>query len=861
MLKSLTIKAFILFCLLIINSLSTKAIPVFQQPDTTTVSSDTSKTVTKASNNPLEFPVYRNADDSIKAVLSEQKVYLYGNAVVKYDKIELTADLIIYDMKNSLVLATYTLDSNGNKVGKPVFKEGTEEIESDTIKYNFETKRGIIKQVRTKVAEGYIDGELVVKDENDILYIKDGRYCPCEDPDAHTKFRVTKIKVMEDLIVTGPGYLELAGIPTPIMFPFGFFPNKKERNAGIIVPTFGESPTLGFFLNKGGFYWPVNDYMDMQILGEIYSRGSWGLQTINRYNNRYKYDGNLDISYNKFKTSDPEFPDYTESTNFWVKWRHAQDPKAHPYNRFTASVNAGSVNNFRNSFNTSTQDYLSNQFNSNINYTRIFPGKPFSLSLGASHNQNTQTGLVTVVLPSMSFNVNRVTPFKWYNQDGSKRSALQKQLEKIGLTYRLEGINRAVMQDTLLSLNNMDYIGGQMQNGFKNTMNLSSPWRIWKKRVTFNMNASYVGRYYFDRLVKTYNPDSGVVYTDTINRFSYNDNFSVGGGLTTKLYGYYKMTGPKGRMFRHMLTPNVSFAYRPDFSSQIEEVYQDTVRAIYSPFDAGIYGKAPAGESGMLSFNIINSLDMKVNSKVDSSGEASKFKIIENLNVAGGYDFIADSLNLSDIRVNARTTLFKNLRLNYTSTFDPYWYDALGNKRNIFSLNQTGRLARLKDASLATGFRIQSKKKSKETQFSEEEEDDLISQNQDPFDYFDVPWSLSVNYTIRYNRRFYQEFDELGDATSAKDSVFYAQTLSFNGDFKLTPKWTIAVNSGFDFIAKDFSYTVVNIERDLNCWVARFTWVPLGPRRSYSLTIALKNPLLRDVKYTRQRSWYDQEFF
>ncbi len=862
--------------MLIILPLSTNAIPLFQQSDDLVDNPDTVQVDTQTVKPAFEAPVFRNARDSIKADWQTKKVYLYGEAHVMYGDIDLKADLIVYDMDKSVFMATYTLDSLGNKVGQPVFSDGTEEIFADTIRYNSETKRGVIKNVRTQVAEGYIDGKIVVKDEDDVLYIKDGRYCPCEDPDAHTKFRITKIKVMEDLIVTGPGYLELAGVPTPIMFPFGFFPNKKKQHAGLIVPTFGESPALGFFLQDGGFYLPIGEKMDMQFKGDIYSRGSWGLKNFTRYKTRYKYEGDFFINYSKLRNSDPEFPDYSESTNFWVTWNHRQDPKASPYNRFTARVNAGTSNNFQNNFASTNANYLSNQFNSNINYTRLFPGKPFNLSLGANHDQNTQTGVVNVTLPSMSFNVSRVNPFKIYNKDGRLRGGFQKQLEKVGMTFRLEGINRARLQDTLIAMDNLDYISSNIQNGFKHTMNINSPWRFWKKRITFNLASSWTGRYYFETIRKYWDADSLELVTDTTAGFAYNDNYNVSGGLTTKIYGYYAMKGKRGRTFRHMFTPNVTFTYRPDFGTQEQFTYinplkQDTVDVSYSRYDIGVYGKAPSGESGRLSFNLINSLDMKVNAKVDSTGEASKTKIIENLNIVGGYDFIADSLNIQDFRLDARTTLFKNLRLTYSSTFDPYWYDAEGNKRNILNIDQTGKLARLKDASLATSFRFASKNAKKtglgtntgstNTGFTEEEEDELISRNQDPFDYYDVPWALSVSHTIRYNRRFYSIFDSETDETNVIDSVFYTQTLRVNGDIKLSPKWKIVASTTYDFVTRDFGFTTVNIERDLNCWVARFNWVPFGNRRSYSLTIALKNPLLRDVKYTRQRSWFDQEFF
>jgi len=647
-----------------------------------------------------------------------------------------------------------------------------------------------------------------------------------------------------------------------LVFPFGFFPNQKKRNAGLIIPAFGEDATLGFSLKDGGFYWPINDNLDTKFMGSIFSGGSWGLENLTRYKKRYKREGDISLSYTKNKVSDPEYPDYREQSNFWVSWNHRQNTKAHPYNNFNARINAGTSTNFTNNINSTSAQYLTNQFNSNINFTRSFAGKPFNLAVGANHNQNTSTGVVNVTLPSMSFNVNRFYVAKWFNPEGTKRSKFWKSLEKIGSTFRFEGINKASLQDTLLALNNMNYISNNIQNGFKHTTSINTSLRLLKSRLTFTPSASWVGRYYFKKSV--YDTTGGILVKDTLDGFFYNDNYSMTGALTTKIYGYYKMVGPKKREFRHVLTPNLTFNYRPDFDQRQRVSFTDTSGTqrtfVYNPFAGAVYGTSPSGESGRLSLNLINTLDMKVKAKLDSTGTPKKVKIIENFNISTGYDFIADSLNLSNFRMSGRTTLFKIFNINASSDFDPYWYDETGLKRDVFNINETGKLFRLNDANLAAGFRFSSKQK-KGKELSEEEEDDITGQNKDPFDFIDVPWTVTVNYSIRYNRQFFSEYDPITDITESIDSIFYTQTLRFSGDFNLSPNWRINFNSGYDFINKDVTFTNIGIERDLNCWSASFNWIPFGDRRSYSLTIQLKNPLLRDVKYTRQRSWFDQDFF
>ena len=860
--KITLIKAFIFCSLLIINTLSTKAVPFFQTDSLKAASVDTLVPDTVHVESFLEAPVHRSAEDSIVADWVNGKIYLYGNAVIEYQDITLKADLIIYDTDNSIITATYSQDSIGNPIGKPVFSEKEEEINADTIFYNFDTKRGVIKNVRTQVAEGYIDGDLVIKDENDVLYIQDGRYCPCEEPDAATKFRVSRIKVMKDLIVTGPGYLELADIPTPVLFPFGFFPNEKKRNAGILIPAPGNAGPQGFFLQGGGFYWPVNDYMDMTFKGDIYSRGSFGLYQLTQYTKRYKYDGNIEAQYFVSKTSDPEFPDYSETRDFWIQWKHFQDPKASPYNRFSTDVRLGSQNFFRNNFNVVPGDYLSNQFNSNINYTRLFPGKPFTLALSANHNQNTDNGNVNVTLPQATFAVNRVYPARLFNLNGTKRGKFRKQLERIGLTYTLQGKNEAQLQDSLIALNNMDYVFDQMKNGISHTTTMNTSLKFWKGRISLNPSTSYTGRMYFEKQERSWDTTDQEVDIDTVDGVFYNHNYNFSANLTTKVFGFYKFKGPKKRIIRHMMTPNIGFTYRPDFSTLediVDRSNNDSLIGTYSPFAGAVYGFSPGGASGSLTFRLNNTVDMKMNNVLDSTGEAKKSQLIDNFNISGSYDFMRDSLNLNDIVVSMATTLFKNIIINYSSTYDPYLYNDRGEKLDIFSLPANGKIARLKDARLGLGVRLSSDRNS--TNMSDADKDELRSRNQDPFDYYDVPWSFNINYNINYNRAFYQRVDAIDFDTTFIDSATFVQTIGLNGDWRLSENWRFTLSTNYDLQAKAFSFTMITIERDLNCWTASFNWIPLGERRRYVLTIALKNPLLRDAKYTRQRNWFDQKFF
>ena len=837
-----------------------KAIPVFEYPDTTIQSNpDTLQVVEEEIvDQPIKAPVYFNAEDSIKADWKTGKIYLYGNAVATYDGSEIRANYIEYDMENSMAMATSTLDSLGNPKGKPVLKDGNDESTADSLWFNFKTKKGLIKQVRMQVSEGFIDGNMVLLDDDKTVYIKDGRFCPCEDPDAHTKFRVTKIKVMEDLIVTGPGYLEMAGIPTPIAFPFGFFPNKKERTSGIIIPTYGESATQGFFLQDGGYYLPIGEKVDMQFLGDIYTRGSWALKNITRYNVRYKYKGDFNLSYSVFKNSEPEFPDYSVDKNFWVRWNHQQSNKANPKHRFSARINAGTSNNFKNNLNTTTPEYLSNQFNSNIQYTRIFPGKPFTFSVNASHSQNSNTGAVNVTLPAASFGLNRITPLsklgankagkQWYDKIG---------LTKLGFNWRVDAANQISVNDTSVALNNMPYLRSQLRNGIKQTAGLNTSIKLLKGKITLTPAATYNGRAYFRTLDKSYDAVNDAIITDTITGFVYNHDYSFRAALTTKIYGYYKYKRGKLHTIRHVLTPNLSFNYRPNFDTYLNnDIDGDGDEDRYSPYQLGIYGFSPTGESGALRLNLINSIEAKMRSR-DTTNEFKKVKIIENFNISGGYDIAADSFNVQNVVMSARTTLFKKLSLNFNNTIDPYHYNASGDRVNVLALKENGKIGRMTTANLATNFRFQSKKPKK--QRTQEQEEDLQAQNIDPNQYldFNIPWQASFGYNLRYNRQFFTEIDPETLDETVIDSMYFTQALNVNGNFSITDKWKFTFSSGYDFIAKGLSYTTIGVVRDLNCWEMSFTWIPIGFRKSYNVSIYLKNPLLKDLKLSRQRNWFD----
>jgi hypothetical protein len=802
----------------------------------------------------IEHEVYYNADDSMIMDLKNQKVYLYGKAIVKYEGMEMTAAYMEFSFGDNLVYARSSKDSLGNETGKPQFNDNEESLEASEIWYNFKTKKGIIREVRTQQGEGYIHMGLSKKQPNDEVHLEDGKYTTCDLEEPHYYFRLSKaIVIPDDKIVSGPVNLVVAGIPTPLALPFGFFPNKKREAKGILIPQYGESPELGFFLLNGGYYLPIgkNGKADLQLMGDIYSRGSWGGKTILRYADRYHYRGAFNFSYNELKRSDPEFPDYSVNREFFIRWQHEQDAKAHPYRRFSANVNAGSRNNFQNNFNTNAQDYLSNSFQSNISYNYIFPNSPFSFTANARHNQNTLTGIVNFTLPEMTMNMNRIYPFRKLNTTGVKKWYDHLGLTNIGVVYSSNLRNDITTYDSLIDFNNLGALKNSMRSGMRHTGSISTTVKIFNQKVTINPAANFTERWYLQTIRKDWDNTLQESITDTVNAFRRNFEYSFNASMTTKFYGYYiAKRGKKQTQLRHVITPSLNFTYHPDFSTSIYGYFgPGGTYTSYSPYDIGIHGKPATGESGMISMNLINNVEMKYRSSKDTLTGFKKVVLIDNFTIFTAYDIFRDSLNLLPVSFSGRTTLWKRLGLVYSGIMDPYVYEN-GTITDEYMFNQKKGLGRFTSNSFALTWNLRSKNRKDTGDRSQLDEDDLaeIDRNSSAYVDFSLPWTLNINYNIRTSRYF------TGDK---KDTTEITQSLILSGDVLLTTNWKIGFSSGYDFSAKDFTYTEINLYRDLHCWEMRFNWIPFGFRKSYMIQINVKASMLQDLKLMRRRSWYD----
>jgi len=779
------------------------------------------------SKNKIDNTIKSSAIDSINYDIKNNKIFLYNNAEIKYKDIVLKAAYIELDSEKNIVFAKSLInDSTSENYGYPIFTENGKSFISKEITYNFDSKKGILKDIRTKEGDGYILGEKVKKNQDDIVYTFHGKYTTCDAETPHFSIRAKKIKTVPNKkIITGPALLEFSGVPTPLAIPFGFFPNQKKQSSGIVFPFYGESSNQGFFLRNGGYYFAINDYVDLSIIGDIYTKGSWNIKLNSNYKKKYRFQGNLNINYSSLKNGNPLLDNYTDRRDFFIRWKHKQDPKANLNSRFSANINAGS-SSYQQNNSFSDLDYLSNTFQSNLSYSRNW--KSANMSLNLRHNQNTLTKQVNLSLPEMNFNLNRFYPLKSLGKRNKS-----KWYSKLSINYSSNFKNSISVADSLLFQSSAL---AKLKNGVMHNIPISTSFTALKY-INISPSFSYKERWYFDRIEKQWLDNK--LNTDTVNGFYRAFNYSYSLTATTKIYGILNFKNKKVKAIRHIVNPSFSLSYSPDFSSDnfnfYDEVQIDTLGNLqqYSYYQNGIYGTPGSQSNGSFRFSLGNILEMKALSK-DTINPVKKIKLLEGLNISSSYNLLADSMQLANIYINARTRLFNKFDITFNGSYDPYQI-VNGNRVNKYYFLKTYLPARLTNANASLNFRLNGGAKNEENN---------IAHWLDYVD-FNIPWNLSVNYTMSYNKQ----------SITQKLN----QSLNFSGDLKLTDKWKIGFNSGYDFNAKDLSYTSLNIYRDLHCWEMLVKWIPFGYRQSYNFTIRVKASVLQDLKWEKKKDWYDYQ--
>ncbi|MDY0053700.1 MAG: putative LPS assembly protein LptD [Bacteroidales bacterium] len=836
-------KRLVIICTLMILCINNS--PLFSQItiDSTLSNKDTlSKTIPRKKT--FEDRVNYSSKDSITIDLSLKKVFLYNESKIKYQGIELESGEMSINFKTKSLSAQGIMDSNNNMVQYPIFKEKGTEYRSTNIDYNFDTKKGYIKGVFTKEGEGYLHGEKVKKVDDKTMYISHGKFTTCDLDHPHFSINFSKAKaITQDKIITGPAWFSIMDIPLPLGIPFGYFPFTSTKQSGLLIPTYGYAQNRGYYLRNLGWYFAINDYVDLIAQGDIYTNLSWAVNLRSNYVKRYKYRGNLELRFEENKTGIKNTPSFSSSTDFKLRWTHQQDAKSNPNSNFSANVNL--VSRSFNQYAVNVSDYFNNTTTSSIAYSRKL-GKKFNLTANLGESYNINTGSINLDLPSITLSSSQFYPFRKKQSKGK-----QSWYENISFTYRTSLVNNINTIDSLLFTQE---VFRNMRNGMSHSIPIQSSVKILK-HFNWTNSINYNERWYLNSTIKQYNPITDLVDKDTVFGFISNRDVSFNTSLNTRLYGMFAFKKGYIKALRHVINPSLSMNFTPDFSDPslgFYNFYLDKLgnKVFYSKTEDGMFGSPPRGKSGIVSFNLGNNLEMKVGSKKDSIKNERKIVLLESFNISTGYDLAKDSVNWQPLRITARTTLFQRLVINYSASYTPYVINQSGQLTNEFLYNKEKILFKNQNSQWDLNLNWQLNSKKSNTQTST----DNISPTEQTYSPFANPnevFGYNVDFTIPWSLNLGLNFSRLSSyiVALANYQTNLSSVLSAKGDINLTNKWKIGFTSGYDFINKDFTYTSIDFYRDLHCWEMRMNWIPFGPRAGWNFTIAVKASMLQDLKY------------
>lgn len=797
-----------------------------------------------------------------------KKVTLYNEANIKYTDIDLKAGIIIVDYTKNTLFAKGIIDSTGY-TQKPIFKQGYEESEQDSIIYNFKSKRAIIYGLKTKQGEMFTYGEKTKRVNDSTIYVRKIRFTTSEKKNPDYYIGTNKAKIVPGKkIIVGGSQLYIADIPTPLFLPFAYFPITQTSVSGFLIPAFDTgSSARGIGFQNGGYYFAISDYVDLAITGDAFSNGSWGFRANSNYNKRYRFNGVFNFSFENNISGIRGFDDFSKSNNFNIRWSHNQDTKASPNSRFTASVNLGSSRFFResqNQFNISQTQ--TNTFNSSINYSKTFVGTPFNLNVTATHQQNTNTQEITMTLPSLNLNMDRIYPFA--GKDGVQKNAIQ----KMGFNYTLDG-------RYLINTTDDDFLTAKMfetaRAGMQHRTGTNTNFKAFRY-FTVSPSVNYEEVWQFDYIQKEYDATENVVVTDTLSGFKSFREYNTGVSLSTNIYGTFNFKKGRLKGIRHTFRPSISYSYTPDFEQQhIQRVRSGNNPDDfdeYTPFDNGIFGGPSSGLSNSIGITLNNVLEAKLAPKdPDSDEEDEKITLLNNLNFSTNYNIAADSLRLSPVSFSAGTRLFKNkLAVNLNGSLDPYRVVASSTGSPIRINKFNANFLRLTNANLTANYSISSEdfKKNKKQDKKDEQRDpnnstDIIGANIDPtirdgrrvsntsnttdkdkdktaeLYNAEIPWSINLAYSTNYTNN------------GLDGGQIGVHSIMFSGNLELSPKWNLGYSSGYDIKNGAFTFSRFNFSRDLDSWNFNFNWVPFGTNSSYTFFIGVKSSVLADLKWDK----------
>ncbi|WP_455541216.1 putative LPS assembly protein LptD [Prevotella fusca] len=848
----------------------------------------------RARSNGIDAPVTYSADDSLVYDAASGTAYLYGNSKVDYENMKLTSDKVHMNLGNSTVRATGTADSTeeGGIKGKPLFTMGKDEYKSDTMAFNFKSKKGMIKGVYTEQQDGFLSGEVGKRDSSGAIYLQHGRYTTCDDPhpDFYIALSRAKVRPGKD-VVFGPAYLVVADVPLPLAIPYGFFPFSKKYSSGFIMPSYGDESDRGFYLRDGGYYFAISDKWDLKLLGEIYTRGSWGVSAASNYRKRYRYSGSFLLSYQDSKTGDKGLPDFVEQESFKIQWSHRQDPKANPYSSLSASVNFATSSYERNNLNSmyNPQTLTQSTRTSSVSWSTNFSSIGLSLSATTNLAQNMRDSTIQMTLPDLNISLSRFYPFKRKHAVGKERW-----YEKISMSYTGQLSNSiSTKEDRLLHSN----LFKDWKNAFQHTIPVQANFTMFNY-INVTPSFNFTDRMYSKKVSRGWdNALQKEVVTDTTYGFHNVYNWSMNVGASTKLYGFWtpsrKLFGDKIQAIRHVITPQVSFSYSPNFGARrygYYDSYQYTdasgnVKLVeYSPYQDELYSVPGKYKTEMISWDVSNNIEMKVKSDKDSTG-FKKISIIDELGASMSYNAAADYHRWSDLSMRLRLKWWKNYTFSMNAQFATYAYELDANGKPYVG-NHTewgyGRLPRFQGMSQNISFTLNPEKLKKWFSRKDDKDDDKVAEDSDGPDpniesnmdddiekgkhaakkkrgniaetdengymRFNMPWSLTVGYGITMRENTGGQFN----TKTMRYPYKFTQTLNFSGNIRISDGWNINFSSGYDFENHAMSMTTASLSRDLHCFNMSAS-VVLAPYTSYNFTFRCNASTLTDaLKYDKR---------
>ena len=818
----------------------------FFQPIKDSLSSDT----LYLNDESFETPIIYNSRDSIYIDVQKNQVHLFGDAHVEYEGINMKAGYILIDMDKNEITASYRYDKDSNRVELPEFTDGSDKMIASRLRINTDTKKVYIEEAKIEQSEAFIYMEVGKKHTNDEVHFRNGRFTTCDLDEPHFHFQLSKaIMIPDKKIVTGPMNLWIRGIPTPFGLPFSVIPQSKTRKHGFLFPNIVPMSNYGFGVQDLGYFTPINDQFQTSNYLTLYNRGSFGLRNHTDYKANYKYNGNFDLSIQNLKAG---FPSNTSTNNFTIKWVHNSDPKASPYWKFSSNVNFVSNNNSKtNLYQQNNANYFTNQYNSDVNINRAFPGKPFSMGLKVSFKQNTQSKLMTLNSPEYNFNVNRFFPFKKLIKDNT--TEWKQIFSRIGVVYRLDMANKSNFSDTLLKTSQWNSIQNSFINGANQTISIQTTAGLFKNKFKLTPSLDYHSSLNAQQNSIGFVPLSAskdTLITTRHQKVGTSQTLSFNASLTTVVYSYYRFVGKNKPLLRHIMTPSISYSYSPNLNPTYSYIDTSGKTINYSPFTNSLYSSTyTLNRSGRINFGISNTFELKRLSTKDSTGY-KKLKLVEQFLINGSYDVFKDSMNLSDISLSFRSNPVKALSFVSSATFSPYSWNSLGNSIDKFAIQENGRLGRYKQAQFATTYTFASKESIKKIESSKPQ--NANSNWNSDYQYFalhpeqivdfSIPWKANIthNYTLTLEENSIQSFKKLN-------------TLMINGDISFTKRWKLVGTTNIDINSIKIINTRLELTRDMHCWGLSFMWVPTGLNRYFQFRIFATSSMLSGLeqKFTK----------